>query len=155
MLDYTMFGFESRIELRLWNIDQYVHIKSTNSNKISLSIKVKDLSQSAITSKCTNVVLNIHEENQTYGKSVGVSPKLNIVNVLKIISYGILWVFELWEHLQHLCGEKNKNYASFRPQKYFQLVSPCGFQQLDRVGGCGTIVPTTSTAKLSNQESGT
>jgi hypothetical protein len=72
-----------------------------------LSVKVKDLLQLAIKSKCTNVVLNIHE-SQTYGKSVGVSPKLNIVNILKIISYGILWVFELWEHLLHLCGENKK-----------------------------------------------
>jgi hypothetical protein len=48
-------------------------MKSTNSNNISLSIKVKDLLQLAIKSKCTNVVLNIHE-NQTYAKSVGVSP---------------------------------------------------------------------------------
>jgi hypothetical protein len=78
-----------------------------------LSIKVKDLLQLAIKSKSTNVVLNIHE-NQTYGKSVGVSPKLNIVNILKIISYGICGFL----NLLLLCGENKKNYASFRPQKY-------------------------------------
>jgi hypothetical protein len=59
-----------------------------------------------------NVVLNIYE-NQTYGKSVRVSPKLNIVNILKLISYGICGFL----NLLHLCGENKKIYASFRPQK--------------------------------------
>jgi hypothetical protein len=98
-----------------------------------LSIKIKDLLQSAIKSKCTNVILNIHE-NQTYGKSEGVLPKLNIVNILKIISYKICGFL----NLLHLCGEYKKIMPLFRPQIVFLKVPPCGFQQLDRVSGCGT-----------------
>jgi len=59
--------------------------------------------QLAIKSKCPNVVLNIHE-NHTYCKSVGVSPKLNIVNILKIISHRICGFL----NLLHLCGENKK-----------------------------------------------